>query len=270
MDGGDDNFLRGIFPIAIFVVIPTLCISFVLRRVFLCFFEYKFSVHIRRYFFISCELLQTLIEPNIAFLTYLLCRQSFLSFSFNFADKISLTVSLLLFFPVLIFACCFYFMFNRQLKKKFGYFIYCFKRCSPSMLYLTLRLILRGLLRGAIHGCLHENYFAEITLLCAMEASVVILTVWIEKTSKIFMNQQMFVLTILYHLMFILLNLTFYVEEITKKEDEGEEIREILLFFQQILLYALLSLVSYEFLIDFIPNEWLNPCNNDEENTEES
>ena len=118
IDGVDDNFMRGVFSFVLFSAIPTFVIVFIFHKVFLCLFNFKISVYLRRYFFWGCTLIQTLIEPNIAYFTYLFLRQSFLFFSFKFTDKIFLAGATLLFYPVLMFACCFFFFFNRKWKKK--------------------------------------------------------------------------------------------------------------------------------------------------------
>ena len=208
IDGVDDSFVRAIFSFLIFGVPPILVATLFFRGIFKCLFKYQISVYLRRYFFILPCLLQGLIEGNIGFFTYVFFRQAFLAFSFKFADKLAIVMAVMFFFGVVMVACCFFLIFNHLLKKKIGYFIYCFYRTFPSMVYLNLQLVMRGIVRGVIHSCLHNHYEIEIVFLCLMEAAMIVLAIVIEKKSKIFMHQTMFMLSLCYHFLFILLNLT--------------------------------------------------------------
>ena len=257
--------MRGVFAFAIFVFPPILCLYCIFKGIFHCIHPYKISVYLRRYYFLSCALSQGLIEGNIPFFTYLFFRQCYLAFSFKFTDKIFIAIAIVLFFFVIIFVCCFYFIYNWYLEKKFGYFIYCFYRSLPAMVFLTFQLVMRGLVRGAIHSCLHNHYTTEIILLCVMEASIIVVAVWIEKKHKIFMTQLMFCLTLCYHFIFILINLSLYVEETLKETFDNEEIIELILTFQKVLVYGLLSLIMLEFILDFVPESFLTPTTTEEE-----
>ena len=155
IDNVDDNFARGVFPFTVLTIVPTIVINVILYFIFKLLFKYKISVYFRRYYFLIPCLLQGLIEGNIQYFTYLFFRQSFVVFSFKFTDKIFIVLSVLFFFVILMVTCCFYFLFNYSLKKKFGYFIYCFYRTFPSMMFLTFRLVMKGFIRGVIHSCLH-------------------------------------------------------------------------------------------------------------------
>ena len=212
VDGVDDSFMRGIFKFVVFSLPVTLIITFLFQRLFFLLFKKKVSVYFRRYSFTACVLLQGLIEGNIPFFTYLFFRQSFVAFASKFLDKVFVAGAVVCFFVVISFVCCFYFLFYRYLKKKFGYFIYCYYRCLPSMVFLTIQRILRGVVRGVIHSCLHNQYKIEIVLLCVMEACLIVSAVWFEKKKKIFLTQLMFCLTLCYHFLFIILNLSLYVE----------------------------------------------------------
>ena len=157
-DGVDDSFVRGIFPFVLFGVPPILVTTFIFYRLFQCLFNYKISSYVRRFYFVLPCLLQSLIEGNISFFTYIFFRQCFLAFSFKFLDKVFIATAFGFFFFVIMMACCFYFLGNRYYKKKFGYFIYCFYRTYPSMVYLSFQLVMRGIVRGVIHSCLHNYY----------------------------------------------------------------------------------------------------------------
>ena len=199
--------------------------------------------------------LQILIEGNVSFFTYIFFRQSFVSFSFNFTDKVFLGLSILIFFLVFLIGICFYFIFNEKYEKKMGYFIYCYYRSFPSLIFITFRHFFRSFFKGVIHSTLHQEYKTQIILLCLVEVSVIALAVWQEKKYKIFMTKSMFCLTVIYHFLYLILILTLYIEEESKKSESAEEYGEVLIGMQTIIIYALVANVFLEFILDFIPRE---------------
>ena len=98
-------------------------------------------------------------------------------------------------------------------------------------------------------------------MLCGVEALVIVLAVWLEKKKEIFVTQAMFCLTLVYHFLFILLNLVLYEEEQLKEVVDAEEIVDLFLYFQKCVVYGLIFFSSVEFVLDFIPN---NLCNGNE------
>ena len=259
VDDVDDSFARSLFPCMVFLVPQTIILVLILNRIFTCIADKKYSVYIRRYFFVLPCVIQIVVENNMPFFTYIFFRQAMVAFSFNFTDKLFIAVAVVVFFLMMMAGICFYFLFDYLYKKRFGYFIYCFYRCFPSMVFLTFRMFVRGFARGVIHSTLHSNYWLAIVLLSALEVAVIVLAIWLEKKHKIFMTQTMFCLTLIYHFVFLLLNPLLFVEEMQKGVKGSEQVVEVLLFFEKVVVYTLLSLVVTEFLVDFIPTSRMRP-----------
>ena len=212
VDEVDDCFLRGSFDFFVFTIPQTLFLFFILRLLFNCLFHHRISIWVRRYYFTGCAIVQTFLESSFAFFTYLFFSQMIISFSFNFTDKLILAGSILLYFVFLFFGISFYFLGNNRNGKSFGYFLYCYYRCFPALIFLTLKCGLRAFAIGAIHRLLHENYFIQIILLCVIEMIVITSAIILDKTSDIFLTKTMFCLTIFYHFSFIIFNLSLYFE----------------------------------------------------------
>ena len=58
---------------------------------------------------------------------------------------------------------------------------------------------------------------------------MILAAVWTEKKKKIFQTQLMFCLTLCYHFLFIILNLSLYVEENVKGNTEEDKEKEFLM-----------------------------------------
>ena len=69
------------------------------------------------------------------------------------------------------------------------------------------------------------------------------------------MTKSMFCLTVIYHFLYLILILTLYIEEESKKSESAEEYGEVLIGMQTIIIYALVANVFLEFILDFIPRE---------------
>ena len=208
--------------------------------------------------------IQILVEGNISFFTYVFFRQMFVSFSFNFYDKAFLAISVVAFFFIFIVTLVFYFIFNYQYGKKFSYFIYCFYRCFPSFVLLTFRNLVRGFLRGVIHSTLYSHYKTQTILICIVEVIVILLILWSEKKKKVFLTQSMFCLMLIYHFLFIVLNIVLYEEEKIKGIEELSEAAELLLVIQKFLVFAEVIVIILEFIVELMPNNFMRPENNDE------
>ena len=231
MDGVDDSFLRGTFAFAVFMVPQTILLVFILKRVFHCVSAYGFSAYLRRFYFMGACVLQILLESNLSFFTYLFFRQMMVSFSFKAVDKAFLALSTVLFFCIMVSVCCFYFMANCAYKKGFGYFLYCFYRCFPSFVFLTCRYFVSGFAKGVIHSVLHQEYEKQMVLLCCVEAFVISVLIVAQQKCHICLTKSMYCLFLLYHFLFILLNVCLCFEEGQKKIEESEESRQILVQF---------------------------------------
>ena len=183
VDNVDDSFFRGLFNFMIFSVPQTILLCIVCKRIFSCLFNYRISILFRRFYFIECSIIQALLESNFSFFTYLFFKQMSVPFFFNFTDKVFLAGTVLLFFCMVIIACCFYFILNKYHGKGFGYFIYYYYRCFPAFVAISLKYFCRGFLKGCIHGLFYYDYQTEIILLSVLEVAILIVLVIIEKRS---------------------------------------------------------------------------------------
>ena len=73
-----------------------------------------------------------------------------MSFSFYFADKVALLVTVVVLWAVTVFSLTFYPLIGRYLKKQAGYFIYCVYRFNPGYCFLHFKFLIRNFIRGAI------------------------------------------------------------------------------------------------------------------------
>ena len=133
-------------------------------------------------------------------------------FAFKFIDKLSLALSVVFLGLVLILVVSFYALCNETYKKKFGYFIYCFYRSMPGILYITVKIFARGFLRGAIHHFFHHKYGLEMLLLSILDFLVLLFGILLESLYRIFLTKAMFWVMSLYHFTFIMINLSLYLE----------------------------------------------------------
>ena len=134
-------------------------------------------------------------------------------FAFSFYDKIAMGISIIFYFTVLFCSIAFYYVANVYLRKKMGYFIYCFYRCMPALTYIAVNFFFRGVVCGAIHHFFHNSYGKLILSLCIVEILMLIFTIAVEKMGKIFFTQSSFSLFLTYHFIMILLNCSLYIEE---------------------------------------------------------
>lgn len=150
--------LQVIFPYFIYTLPQTICICIAFFFGFHLLKTTKYGVFFRRYSFFCINLIQTLIEGNIAYFTFIFLGHLSLSFSFSIWDKASLLLSLLFFLAIFLFTFLFYLVAVNQLNIKAGYFISCFYRCISTYNFLTLNNILKGIARGGIFYFLSSKY----------------------------------------------------------------------------------------------------------------
>lgn len=113
------------------------------------------------------------------------------------------------------------------LQEKAGYFIYCYYRCNSGYFLLSTKNLVRNPLRGAVFYFLHELYLEELLLLSVAEALVlVILIVW-ESTAEAFVSKVFYCLELIYHFLFILLNLSLYFGSAAESTYFAEELKEL-------------------------------------------
>ena len=92
-----------------------------------------------------------------------------------------------------------------------------------------------------------------------VEITVIALVLWCEKKKKIFISQSMFCLMLIYHFLFIVLNIVLYQEEKIKGIEELSEAAELLLVIQKFLVYGQVGVIACEFIVELIPSNLMKP-----------
>lgn len=126
-------------------------------------------------------------------------------------DKISLFITIIIFFIISIFSLTYYFLVGR-LKKCASYFIYNCYRCHESYIYLTAKNLMRNFIRGAIFYYLNDCYIYMLLCLGIVEIIVIIIAVIIQLRSYTFISKIIFSLEVINHLTFSIFNLALYFE----------------------------------------------------------
>ena len=138
IETSDSVLLKVIFSFFIYTVPSNLLICFICYWIFKAIYKFKVSILFRRYYFFTGTIIQILFEGNISYFTFCCFNHLGHSFSFSFADKLSLLFTVMFLFIVLMLSISFYFLIGHLYKKLSSYFIYCFYRCNQSYWYLMM------------------------------------------------------------------------------------------------------------------------------------
>ena len=122
---------------------------------FLISHKYKVSQFVRKFYFIKIVLLQTFIEGNVAYFSYVCFGHLSTPFTFQFGDKLSLIFTTFVLWIVIMFCFAFYPLVGYFLQKKAGYFLSYAYRCNPGYLSLSLKNLIRNFLRGSVFYFFH-------------------------------------------------------------------------------------------------------------------
>lgn len=107
-----------------------------------------------------------MLEENLGYFVFVCFSHLGHSFSFKFADKLAILLSVLLLFCLVVFALCFYLLVAKYLSKKAVYFAEVTYRESAGFCYKVLMLSIRSVLRAAIFYFFSYHYVHKLYALC--------------------------------------------------------------------------------------------------------
>lgn len=200
-------FIRSVTPFCLVTLPQTLICCLLIRLLFHVIRHFKISIFLRRYCFMA-NIFQILLEPNIGFFTYLFFNQMKISFCFGIYSKIYLVFTIMFWGIIGSYSLCFYCIVSHCYRLRAGYFLHNYFRTVPGIMYATIRRAFRPALIGAFHSMLFDNYRLLIFCLCACEIFCLLLTLYTEYRLKVYLTRARWVIAILYHSIFTLLNLS--------------------------------------------------------------
>ena len=119
---------NNILQFSLITVPQTIILTLLLWGLFRLLFRFQVSILFRRFSLFVGSVGQSLFEGNAAYFCYLAFNQTRVMFSFTWTDRIFLGYSLAIFFIVIIFCICFFFLISFHYQKTVGYFIYYYYR----------------------------------------------------------------------------------------------------------------------------------------------
>lgn len=122
----------------------------------------------------------------------------------------SLIFTVTFLFFLMISALCFYALLNKYLGKQCGYFFSFYYRTFSGMCMLTTGTFVRRFVQGAAHFFLYHNYGYLMIALSCLEILIVVLMIALQKRHKIVVSSLDFCLHVLYHFLFVIVNLSLY------------------------------------------------------------
>ncbi len=138
----------------IFNISLTLTFVFLYNRIFYLLFNYPVSIFLRSYSF-WLILLDLLIQRNIEFFTFIICRSIQVMVNFNFTTKLFNTLTILLGFILIICVIGSYAFYYFQYRKLGRYFLYNMYRFPSSYLLMIICDGIKPFLKGLVHAMLY-------------------------------------------------------------------------------------------------------------------
>lgn len=132
-------------------------------------------------------------------------------FSFHLADKLSLAFTVLFLLSVIYFSLCFYSLICKYLSKKSTYFSERTFAKPPGFWYKTIQLLLRSVIRPVVFCFFHYQYRSQMVLLSCIEVLVIICTIELQLSSRVFRSKLMCSFSLTYSLIFIMLNTALFI-----------------------------------------------------------
>lgn len=179
--------IKAVFPFFIYVVPLNIVACLAMYFLFQFLRKYKVSIYLLKFYFIKTVLLQSLLEGNVAYFSFVCFGHIETSFSFKFGDKISLLFMMVFLWIIIIFSFTFYPLIGRYLEKRSSSFIQSIRGCNSGLFFISMRQLIRNFIRGAVFYFLYQYYAVELILLIVIEVAIVILTVAFELRNKIFL-----------------------------------------------------------------------------------
>ena len=114
VDGSDDAMANNILEFTLITAPQVVIITLVFWGVFKLLFNFQVSILFRRYSLFFGSVLQALLEGNVGYFTYLAFNQINIMFTFFWKDRIFIGYSTCIFFFIIIFSLCFFFLIALQ------------------------------------------------------------------------------------------------------------------------------------------------------------
>lgn len=155
IEGTSSVLVKGAFPYFLYTIPENVLICLFLYFLYIILQKWRISRYIKSFYFIKTVLLQTLLEGNIAYFTYVCFGHLTTSFHFKYGDKLSLIFTIVFLFIVLIFSISFYPLMGHYFRKKSKLFISCHHPTNSGYLFLSIKNLMRNFLRGSVFYFLH-------------------------------------------------------------------------------------------------------------------
>lgn len=157
------------FSFFVYTVPQNILFCFSLYLLFHLTKQYRISKCVRRFYFIKTVFAIAMLEENLGYFVFVCFSHLGHSFSFKFADKVSILLSVFLLFCLVVFALCFYLLVAKYLRKKAVYFTEVTYRESAGFCYKALMLSTQSVLRAAIFYFFTYQYAHKLFALCFVE-----------------------------------------------------------------------------------------------------
>ena len=139
--------------------------------------HFRIRKFVKKFYFIKTVFAIAMLEENLGYFVFVCFSHLAHSFSFNFADKFSLGLTVAVLFSLLIFALCFYLLISQYLRKRATHFSEFTYRESAGFCYKVLQLSLRSVLRSVVFCFFCSQYNNKLLMLCAIEALMITVTI---------------------------------------------------------------------------------------------
>lgn len=121
-EGSSSVLLISTFSFFVYTIPQNILFCLILYGIFHILKNYRISQRIRKFHFLKTVIIIVIFQENLCFLVFICFSHIQHPFSFNFADKLSLTFTVLFLFGCFFFTFAFYFLVFRYLGKKSSYF----------------------------------------------------------------------------------------------------------------------------------------------------
>ena len=164
-------FISSTMDYFVFFVPLTLLLVFAFNKLFHCLFNYQISIFLRPYSF-WWILLETLVQGNIEYFTFLALRNFVTPFSFNIESKLLQVLVIFMFFLVILTTFASNSIYYYDYRKLAKYFLCNLFRFKSSYVLMTIMYGVRPLMKGTLHALLFEHW--EIQIWCLLGVELVI------------------------------------------------------------------------------------------------
>lgn len=154
--------------------------------------KYKSGRFLHKFYFIKATFLQTIFEGNLSYFVYACFNNLSVPFSFNYADRLALSLTITFFFVVILFSFTFYYLICEFLQMHASYFMFGVSWSRYDCYLITIKNLLRNFTRGAIFYFMQEMFTYELLLLGLVEIIVVSSALALQRVGRIFVSKLFF------------------------------------------------------------------------------